>query len=124
MLNHIVIMGRLTRDPEFRQTQNGVSTVSFSIACDRDYVPAGSARETDFVDIVAFRKTAEFVHDYFSKGRMIIASGRLQIREWTDKAGAKRRSAEIVSDSVYFGDSKRDQAQGFASLPDDTEVPF
>lgn len=124
MLNKIVIMGRLTHDPELRQTQNGVSTISFSIACDRDYVPAGSARETDFIDIVAFRKTAEFVHDYFQKGRMIIASGRLQIREWTDKAGAKRRSAEVVADSVYFGDSKRDQAQDFNELPESVEVPF
>lgn len=124
MLNHIIIMGRLTRDPELRQTQNGVSTVSFSIACDRDYVPAGSARETDFFDIVAFRKTAEFVHDYFSKGRMIIVSGRLQIREWTDKAGTKRRSDEIVADSVYFGDSKRDQTHDFAPIGPDEELPF
>lgn len=122
MLNHIIIMGRLTRDPELRQTQNGVSTVSFSIACDRDYVAAGAERGTDFVDIVVFRKTAEFVHDYFSKGRMIIVSGRLQIREWTDKAGAKRRSAEVVADSVYFGDSKRDQ--DFNELPESVEVPF
>lgn len=124
MLNHIIIMGRLTRDPELRQTQNGVSTVSFSIACERDYVPTGSARETDFVDVVAFRKTAEFIHDYFAKGRMIIVSGRLQIREWTDKAGAKRRSDEIVADSVYFGDSKRDQAQDFAPIGPDEELPF
>ena len=124
MLNHIIIMGRLTRDPELRQTQNGVSTVSFSIACERDYVPTGSARETDFVDVVAFRKTAEFIHDYFAKGRMIIVSGRLQIREWTDKAGAKRRSDEIVADSVYFGDSKRDQAQDFSPIGPDEELPF
>lgn len=122
MLNHIIIMGRMTRDPELRQTQNGISTVSFSIACDRDYVAAGSERGTDFIDIVAFRKTAEFVHDYFQKGRMIIVSGRLQIREWTDKAGAKRRNAEVVADSVYFGDSKRDQ--DFNELPESVEVPF
>lgn len=122
MLNHIIIMGRLTRDPELRQTQNGVSTVSFSIACERDYVPTGSARETDFVDVVAFRKTAEFIHDYFAKGRMIIVSGRLQVREWTDKAGSKRRSAEVIADSVYFGDSKRDQ--DFNELPESVEVPF
>lgn len=122
MLNHIIIMGRMTRDPELRQTQNGISTVSFSIACDRDYVPAGTERGTDFVDIVAFRKTAEFIHDYFAKGRMIIVSGRLQVREWTDKAGSKRRSAEVIADSVYFGDSKRDQ--DFNELPESVEVPF
>lgn len=124
MLNHIIIMGRLTRDPEFRQTQNGVSSVSATIACDRDYVPAGSERETDFFDVIAFRKTAEFIHDHFSKGRMIVVSGRLQIREWTDKNGAKRRNAEITAERAYFGEGKRDQAQGFANLPDDTEVPF
>jgi len=124
MLNHIIIMGRLTRDPELRQTQNGVSTVSFSIACDRDYVAAGAERGTDFVDIVAFRKTAEFVHDYFSKGRMIIVSGRLQIREWTDKAGAKRRSAEVVADRAYFAGSKKSEPQELDHLPDNFEVSF
>ena len=108
MLNHIVIMGRLTRDPELRRTQNGTAVASFSLACDRDYKPEGVERETDFLDIVAWRSTAEFVQKYFAKGRMAVVTGRLQIRPWTDKDGNKRRSAEIVAENVYFGDSKRD----------------
>ena len=112
MLNRIVLMGRLTRDPELRRTQSGTAVVSFSIACDRDYAAQGSERETDFIDIVAWRGTAEFVDKYFSKGRMIVVGGRLQIRNWQDKEGNKRRSAEVVADNVYFGDSKRDSADG------------
>lgn len=112
MLNRIVLMGRLTRDPELRQTQSGTAVVSFSIACDRDYAAQGAERETDFIDIVAWRGTAEFVEKYFSKGRMIVVGGRLQIRNWQDKEGNKRRSAEVVADNVYFGDSKRDSADG------------
>ena len=108
MLNHIVVMGRLTKDPELRRTQNGTAVTSFSLACDRDYKPEGGERETDFLDIVAWRSTAEFVQKYFSKGRMAVVAGRLQIRPWTDKDGNKRRSAEIVAENVYFGDSKRD----------------
>ena len=108
MLNRIVLMGRLTRDPELRRTQSGTAVVSFSIACDRDYAAQGAERETDFIDIVAWRGTAEFVEKYFSKGRMIVVAGRLQIRNWQDKDGNKRRSAEVVADNVYFGDSKRD----------------
>ena len=105
MLNRIVLMGRLTRDPELRRTQSGTAVVSFSIACDRDYAAQGAERETDFIDIVAWRGTAEFVEKYFSKGRMIVVGGRLQIRNWEDRDGNKRRSAEVVADSVYFGDS-------------------
>lgn len=112
MLNHIVLMGRLTRDPELRRTGSGIPVASFSLAVDRDF---GSNRETgeketDFIDIVAWRSTAEFVSKYFSKGRMAVVSGRLQIRNWNDKDGNKRRSAEVVADNVYFGDSKRDGA--------------
>ena len=112
MLNRIVLMGRLTRDPELRRTQSGTAVVSFSIACDRDYAAQGAERETDFIDIVAWRGTAEFVEKYFSKGRLIVVGGRLQIRNWQDKEGNKRRSAEVVADNVYFGDSKRDSADG------------
>lgn len=112
MLNRIVLMGRLTRDPELRRTQSGTAVVSFSIACDRDYAAQGAERETDFIDIVACRGTAEFVDKYFSKGRIIVVAGRLQIRNWQDKEGNKRRSAEVVADNVYFGDSKRDSADG------------
>ena len=108
MLNHIVLMGRLTRDPELRRTGSGVAVASFTLAVDRDYAAQGAEKETDFVDIVAWRSTAEFVSKYFSKGRMAVVSGRLQIRNWQDKEGNKRRSAEVVADNVYFGDSKRD----------------
>lgn len=108
MLNHITICGRLTRDPELRRTGNGTAVASFSIACDRDFKSDGGERATDFVDIVAWRNTAEFVSKYFTKGRMAIISGRLQIRDWTDKDGNKRRSAEVLAESVYFGDSKQD----------------
>ena len=108
MLNHIVLMGRLTRDPELRRTSSGIAVASFSLAVDRDYAAQGAERETDFIDIVAWRNTAEFVSKYFTKGRMAVVSGRLQIRNWNDKEGNKRRSAEVVADNVYFGDSKRD----------------
>ena len=101
MLNHITIMGRLTRDPELRKTGTGVSVASFTIAHDRDF-----GEETDFVDIVAWKNTADFVSKYFSKGRMAVVSGRLQIRSWTDKDGNKRKTAEIIADNIYFGDSK------------------
>lgn len=113
MLNHIVLMGRLTRDPELRRTGSGVAVASFSIAVDRDFAAQGAERETDFVDIVAWRNTAEFVSKYFTKGRMAVVSGRLQIRNWQDKDGNKRRSAEVVADNIYFGDSKRDGSDGF-----------
>ena len=113
MLNHITIMGRLTRDPELRRTGSGVAVASFSLAVDRDFSPKdGGERETDFIDCVAWRQTGEFVSKYFTKGRMAVVSGRLQIRSWTDKDGNKRRTAEVVADNVYFGDSKRDGDSG------------
>ena len=109
MLNHIVVMGRLTRDPELRRTGSGVAVTSFTVAVDRDFGNRESGeRETDFIDCVAWRQTGEFVSKYFAKGRMAVVSGRLQIRNWTDKEGNKRRTAEVVADNVYFGDSKKD----------------
>ena len=111
MLNHIVLMGRLTRDPELRRTGSGIPVASFSLAVDRDFGSRETGeKETDFIDVVAWRNTAEFVSKYFTKGRMAVVSGRLQIRNWNDKDGNKRRSAEVVADNVYFGDSKRDGA--------------
>lgn len=108
MLNHITIMGRLTRDPELRRTGNGIAVASFTVAVDRDFSSKdGGEKETDFIDCVAWRHTGEFVSKYFAKGRMIVVSGRLQIRNWTDKEGNKRRSAEVVADNCYFGDSKK-----------------
>ena len=113
MLNHIVIMGRLTRDPEHRRTGSGLPVASFSVAVDRDIGKnENGEKETDIIDCVAWRNTAEYVSKYFTKGRMIVVSGRLQIRSWTDKDGNKRRTAEVVADQVYFGDSKRDGAGG------------
>ena len=110
MLNHIVLMGRLTRDPELRRTQTGTAVASFTLAVERDYSAQGNDRQTDFIDIVAWRNTAEFVSKYFVKGQMAVVSGRLQIRDWTDREGGKRRSAEVVADNVYFGESKRDRS--------------
>jgi single-strand DNA-binding protein len=106
MLNHINIMGRLTKDPELRRTGNGVAVASFTIACDRDFSGKGSEKETDFIEVTAWRNTAEFVSKYFAKGRMAVVSGRLQIRKWKDKDGNDRKTAEVVADNVYFGDSK------------------
>ena len=119
MLNHIVVMGRLTRDPELRRTGSGVAVTSFTVAVDRDFGKNESGeKETDFIDCVAWRQTGEFVSKYFAKGRMAVVSGRLQIRNWTDKEGNKRRTAEIVADNVYFGDSKRDGDNGgFGAAP-------
>ena len=115
MLNHIVIMGRLTRDPELRRTGSGIAVASFTVAVDRDFGGRdGGEKETDFIDCVAWRQTGEFVSKYFTKGRMIVVSGRLQIRSWTDKDGNKRRTAEVVADNCYFGDSKRDNEGGNA----------
>ena len=113
MLNHITIMGRLTRDPELRRTGSGVAVASFTLAVDRDFGNRDNGeRETDFIDCVAWRQTGEFVSKYFTKGRMAVVSGRLQIRSWTDKDGNKRRTAEVVADNVYFGDSKREGDNG------------
>lgn len=128
MLNTVNIMGRLTRDPELRKTQTGVSVASFTLAVDRDF-KSGDEKQTDFIDIVAWRSTAEFVSKYFAKGRMAVVSGRLQIRDWQDTKGNKRRSAEIVADNVYFGDSKRDTDTAYTEpelteLEDDGVLPF
>ncbi len=121
MLNHITIMGRLTRDPELRRTGSGIAIASFTLAVDRDYSPKeGTERETDFIDCVAWRQTGEFVSKYFTKGRMAVVSGRLQIRSWTDKDGNKRRTAEVVADNVYFGDSKRDSDNSGSSYGGNT----
>ena len=115
MLNHITIMGRLVRDPELRRTGSGIAVASFTVAVDRDFGGRdGGEKETDFIDCVAWRQTGEFVSKYFTKGRMIVVSGRLQIRSWTDKDGNKRRTAEVVADNCYFGDSKRDGDGGNA----------
>ena len=113
MLNHSTIMGRLTRDPELRRTGSGIAVASFTVAVDRDFGGRdGGEKETEFIDCVAWRQTGEFVSKYFTKGRMIVVSGRLQIRSWTDKDGNKRRTAEVVADNCYFGDSKRDAEGG------------
>ena len=117
MLNKIVLMGRLTRDPALRRTQSGTAVASFTLAVDRDYKPQDGERETDFIDIVAWRGTAEFVSKYFTKGRMAVVEGRLQIRDWTDRDGGKRRSAEVIADNVYFGDSKREGGSDYSPAP-------
>lgn len=138
MLNRILLQGRLCADPELRRTQSGTPVTSFRIAVDRDFKDKSGEKETDFIDVVAWRGTAEFVRQYFTKGRMAVVEGRLQIRTWTDKEGNKRTSAEVVADSVYFGDSKRDgkderraalagrmEDAGFTELPDDDgKLPF
>ena len=112
MLNRIILMGRLTRDPELRHTQTGTPVASFSLAVDRDFKDKTTGeKSTDFIDIVAWRQTAEFVSRFFTKGRMAVVEGRLQIRDWTDKDGGKRRSAEVVVDNVYFGESKRREGE-------------
>ena len=113
MLNHITIMGRLTRDPELRRTGSGIAVASFRVAVDRDYTPKdGGERKTDFIDCVAWRSTGEFISKYFTKGRMIVVDGRLEMRDWTDKDGNKRTSAEINVENAYFGDSRRDGDNG------------
>ena len=115
MLNHITIMGRLVRDPELRRTGSGIAVTSFTVAVARDFGGSdGGEKETDFIDCVAWRQTGEFVSKYFTKGSMIVVSGRLQIRNWNDKDGNKRRSAEVVADNVYFGESKRSSDAGSA----------
>lgn len=139
MLNHITLMGRLTRDPELRRTNSGTAVASFTLAVDRDFGPKdGGEKETDFIECVAWKNTAEFVSKYFSKGRMAVVSGRLQIRKWNDKDGNKRSTAEVVADNVYFGDSKKEEssaaaypaapaypASDFAVLTDpDAQLPF
>ena len=127
MLNTVTIMGRLTRDPELRRTGSGVAVTSFTLAVDRDYNPKdGGEKETDFIDCIAWRGTGEFVSKYFAKGSMIVVSGRLQVRNWTDKDGSKRRSTEVVAENVYFGEAKKgnaQSAQGFAMIEDHDELP-
>ena len=117
MLNKIIVMGRLTKDPELRRTQGGTAVTSFSVAVDRDFKSQSGERETDFIDVVAWRQTAEFVSKYFTKGRMAVVEGRLQIRDWTDRDGGKRRSAEIIAENVYFGDSKHDSSAPSGGMP-------
>lgn len=130
MLNHIVVMGRLTREPELRRTQSGIAVASFTLAVDRDYSSKDSGeRGVDFIDIVAWRSTGEFVQKYFTKGSPAIVSGRLQIRTWEDKDWNKRKTAEIVADHVYFGSSKSGTSQAkepeFTELEDDdSDLPF
>lgn len=136
MLNHITVMGRLTKDPELRRTDSGIAVTSFSIAVDRDFKDKNSGeKETDFIDCVAWRQTGEFVSRNFSKGRMIVVSGRLQIRSWTDKEGNKRRNAEVVAENIYFGDSKTTSDSNSYQTPpaapdytqldgDDPNLPF
>ena len=141
MLNKVVLMGRLTKDPELRRTGSGTAVTSLSLACDRDFKSQSGDKETDFIEVVAWKNTAEFVSKYFSKGRMAVVEGRLQIRDWTDKDGGKRRSAEVVADNVYFADSKRsesndNQKENFNALSgrvsddfvpiseEDGEIPF
>ncbi len=115
MLNHITLMGRLTRDPELRYTQTNTPVASFRLAVDRDFTPRdGGERQTDFIDCVAWRSTGEFVSKYFHKGSMAVVSGRLQMREWTDRDGNKRTSAEVVADNIYFGESKRRDEDGYS----------
>ena len=116
-MNQIVIMGRLTRDPELRQTPSGVSVASFTLAVDRNFTPRdGGEKQTDFIDVVAWRNTGEFVSKYFVKGQMAAVTGRLQIRDWTDKEGNKRRSAEVVADSIYFTESKKSREAAFGHV--------
>ena len=129
MLNHIDIMGRLTKDPELRRTENGTAVAGITLAVERDYAPQGQERETDFIDVVAWGKTAEFAEKYFTKGKMMLVSGRIQIRKWQDKDGNNRRTAEVVADHIYFGDSKRDigttDAADFAPVDvSEDELPF
>lgn len=128
MLNRICIMGRLTAAPELRYTQSNTPVASFTLAVDRDFQSGGSDKQTDFISCVAWRQSAEFVSKYFGKGSMAVVSGRLQLRDWTDKDGNKRRTAEVVADNIYFGESKKRDASPdvqFEELPDDDgELPF
>ena len=127
MLNNITIMGRLAKDPELRRTNGGTPVTSFTLAVDRDFKGQNGEKETDWIDVVAWRNTAEFVSKYFAKGRMAVVQGRLQIRNWTDKDGNKRKSAEVLADNVYFGDSKMASAStemAYTEIEDDGDWPF
>jgi single-strand DNA-binding protein len=142
MLNHIVLMGRLVASPELRHTQTGVAVASFTLAVEQDY-KSGDDKKTDFIDIVAWRNTGEFVAKYFTKGQMAAVSGRLQLRDWTDNDGKKRKAAEVVASNVYFAEGKRNRSEasysydseppagysqpgdsGFSEVDDDGELPF
>lgn len=125
MLNHITIMGRIGTDIELRRTGNGVAVASFTVAVDRDF-KSGGEKETDWIDCVAWRQTGEFIQKYFAKGRMIVVSGRLQVRSWEDKDGNKRKTAEVVVDNAYFGDSRTNAThQNFAPIEEaDEGLPF
>lgn len=139
MLNKVLIMGRLARDPELRRTQSGTAVASFTLAVDRDYKAASGDRETDWIDCVAWRQAGEFVSRYFTKGRMAVVEGRLQIRDWTDNNGNKRRSTEVLVENIYFGDSKNTKPgepaterkpnmappkEEYSDLEDQEELPF
>ena len=125
MLNSIAVMGRLTRDPELRHTQNGIAVASFSVACERDYADNDGKKQTDFLDVVAWRGTGEFAAKYFTKGQLIGVCGRLQQRQWTDKNGSKRVSAEILADHLYFAEGKRDKdaRREYSEKYDDRDAP-
>ena len=127
MLNEVILMGRLTRDPEIRMTQSGTTAASFALACERDYAPQGQEKVTDFFDIATFGKTADFVGQYFAKGQLVAVKGRLQQRDWTDKQGNKRRTTEILADRCYFAEKRQDRDAsdaGFQQMSDSTPVPF
>lgn len=131
MLNKVIIMGRLTRDPELRRTQGGTAVTSFTMAVDRDFKSQSGEKETDFIDVVAWRNTGEFAAKYLAKGRMAAVEGRIQVRDWQDKDGNRRKSVEVVADNVYFADSKRDSKpqesradQEFDEIEDDGDLPF
>lgn len=133
MLNNVVIMGRLTRDPELRRTQSGTAVTSFTMAVDRDFKSQSGEKETDFIDVVAWRNTGEFAAKYLAKGRMAAVEGRIQARDWQDKDGNRRKSVEVVADNVYFAESKRDSKpqesrtvddQEFDEIEDDGDFPF
>lgn len=127
-MNRVCIMGRMTRDPELRRTQSGVSVTSFTIAVDDDFKGKDGEKKAHFFDCIAWRNTAEFVCQYFGKGRMVVVDGKLQTRDWEAKDGSKRKTVEIVADSVYFGDSKRNdeapRSDGFIDIYDEENVPF
>ena len=130
MLNHIVLMGRLCADPELRRTNSGTPVTSFTLAVDRDFKSQSGEKEADFVPVIAWRNTAEFVSKYFTKGRMAVVDGRLQMRNWTDKDGNKRTTAEVVAENVYFGDTKREDSRSqeepeYAEIQEeDGDIPF
>lgn len=133
MLNKVIIMGRLTRDPELRRTQSGTAVTSFTMAVDRDFKSQSGEKETDFIDVVAWRNTGEFAAKYLAKGRMAAVEGRIQVRDWQDKDGNRRKSVEVVADNVYFADSKRDSKPQesrtvdepeFDEIDDDGDLPF